>query len=157
MRKLLLAGALIPVLAGCDTAQAPTIPTALESQTAAAVTATSPVQAQHTMLLFCPTAMPFSANIGVVVTAGTVDVRVTSISSQFTDVNNIALPMITLPAPVPTAQVGSALVLARSQATFPVKVGFGCGTANVGTVAMRIHLADASGIESVSTLSVNVR
>jgi hypothetical protein len=84
-------------------------------------------------------------------------VVVTSITSQFTDVNNIQLPTITLPAPVPTAQIGSALVQARSQATFPVVVGFGCGTASAGRVLMGIHLTDANGIESVKNLSVTVR
>jgi hypothetical protein len=157
MRKLLLAGALIPALAGCETAQAPTVPTTLESHTAAEVTATSPVQAQHTTFSFCPTVTPFSANVGVVVVAGDVNVLVTSITSQFTDVNNIQLPTITLPAPVPTAQIGSALVQARSQATFPVVVGLGCGTASAGTVLMGIHLTDANGIESVRNLSVTVR
>jgi hypothetical protein len=158
MRKLLLAGALIPGLAACETTPAPTVPTVLESDSAATVTAASPVPAQHTTTFrYCPTTTPFSADIGVVVVAGARDVRVTSITSQFTDVNNIPLPTITLPAPVPTAQVGTALVQARSQVTFPVVVRFGCGTASAGKVAMRIHLTDASGIESVSSLSVDVR
>ncbi len=109
MRKLLFACALVPALAGCETAQAPTGPTTLESHTATGVTVESPVQAQHTTFSFCPTVTPFNANIGVIVAAGDIDVLVTSITSQFTDVNNIRMPMVTLPAPIPIAQFGTRL------------------------------------------------
>lgn len=157
MRKLLLACALIPVLTACETSHAPTAPTTIESRADATVSAASTVQAQQTTFSFCPSVMPFTANIGVVVTAGDVNVLVTSITSQFTDVNHIQLPTITLPAPVPTAQFGSALVQARSAATFPVSVNFGCGTASAGTVTMLVNLTAANGVQSVRNLSVNVR
>jgi hypothetical protein len=157
MRKLLLAGALLPALAGCETTHAPTVPTALESHADASVSAPSSVQAQQTTFSSCPTVTPFTANIAVVVVAGSVDVAVRSISTQFTDINHVQLPTVTLPAPIPTAQFGSALVQARTAATFPVSVGFGCTTASSGTVAMSIQLAGTNGVTSVRTLSVNVR
>ncbi len=154
MRNLILIGALI--LAGCETTT-PTVPTMLESTASAAVSAASSVQAQQTTFSFCPTVTPFTATVGVVVVAGDVNLLVTSITSQFTDQNHVQLPAVTLPAPVPTAQFGSALVEARSAATFPVSVAFGCGTVSTGTVAMSVHLTDATGVESVRNLSVDVR
>jgi hypothetical protein len=157
MRKLILAGALIPLLAGCETTNAPTAPMMLESKASASVSAAQSVQAQQTTFGFCPEVTPFTATIGVVVTAGDVNVIVTSITSQFTDLNHVKLPMVTLPAPVPTAQFGTDLVNARSGATFPVSVNFGCGTASTGTVVMAVHLTDANGVESVRNLNVNVR
>jgi hypothetical protein len=120
------------------------------------VSAASSVQAQQTSFSFCPTVTPFSATIAVVVVAGDVDLFVTSITSQFTDTNNIQLPTITLPAPVPTAQFGSALVQARQGVTFPVTVNFGCGTASTGTVTMAVHLSDANGGASTRDLHVRV-
>lgn len=158
MKKLMLPGALMLALAGCETASTPTTPTTttLESHASASVTAASSVQAQHTTFGFCPVVTPFTASIGVVVVAGDVNVLVTSISSQFTDTNNIQLPTITLPAPIPTAQFGSALVEARKAVTFPVSVSFGCGTASTGTVAMTVHLSDANGSASTRDLRVRV-
>jgi hypothetical protein len=163
MRKLILPGALVLALAGCETANPPTVPTTLESHASATVSAASSVQAQQTSFSFCPTVTPFSATIGVVVLAGDVNLFVTSITSQFTDTNNIQLPAITiqppsvtLPAPVPTAQFGSALVQARQRVTFPVTVNFGCGTASTGTVTMAVHLSDANGGASTRDLHVRV-
>ncbi|HEX4567077.1 MAG TPA: hypothetical protein VH138_10635 [Vicinamibacterales bacterium] len=163
MRKLILAGALMLALAGCETANTPTVPTTLETHASASVSAASSVQAQQTSFSFCPTVTPFNATIGVVVVAGDINLFVTSITSQFTDTNNIQLPPITaqpppvtLPAPVPTAQFGSALVEARQGVTFPVTVNFGCGTASAGTVTMAVHLSDANGGESTRNLQVRV-
>ena len=157
MRKLLLAGALITAVAGCETTHAPAVPTTLETRADASVSAPSSVQAQQTTFSSCPTVNPFTANIAVVVAAGNVNVAVQSISTQFTDINHVQLPTVTLPAPIPTAQVGSALVQARTAATFPVAVNFGCTTASTGTVTMSVQLAESSGVSSVRTLSVNVR
>jgi hypothetical protein len=64
---------------------------------------------------------------------------------------------VTLPAPIPIAQFGSNLVEARSGATFPVTVNFGCGTSSTGTVAVAVNLTDANGVAFVRNLSVNVR
>jgi hypothetical protein len=129
----------------------------LESSASASVSAASSVQAQQTTLSFCPVVTPFSATIGVVVVAGNVGVVVTSITSQFTDLNHTQLPSVTLPAPLPLAQFGSNLVAARSGVTFPVAVNFGCGTASTGTVAIVVNLTDTNGVAFVRTLSVNVR
>jgi hypothetical protein len=160
MRKLILPefillGALMS-LAACETSQTPTVPTALESNANLSVTAASSVTAQQTTFSFCPVTPPFTATVSVVVVAGSVNVFVTSITSQFTDTNQIQLPTITLPAPVPTAQFGSALVEARRAATFPVIVNFGCGTARTGTIAMTVHLSDANGMGFMRNLNVRV-
>ena len=157
MRKLMLAAALVPAIAGCETTHAPTVPTMLESSAAASVSAASPVQAQQTTFSFCPTVTPFTATIPVVVVAGSTPLSVTSMTSQFTDVNHVQLPTITLPAPVPTAQIGSALVQARSAVTFPVTVNFGCGTASTGTAVIGVRMTDANGVQSTQFVTVNVR
>src|SRR5262249_43766284 len=99
---------------------------------------------------------PFTATIGVVVVAGDINVVVTRITSQFTDTNRVTLPTVTLPAPVPTAEFGSALVQARKGVTFPVTVNFGCGTGSTGNVAMTVHLSDANGMGSTRNLNVRV-
>jgi len=153
--QLILPCALV-LLAACETSHTPAAPTALESHESASVSAAASVQAQQTTFSFCPTVTPFSATIGVVVVAGEVDLFVTSITSQFTDTNQITLPTITLPAPIPTAQFGTALVQARQGATFPVTVNFGCGTASTGTVAMSVHLSDANGVAFTRDLRVRV-
>lgn len=156
MRKLIPAGALALALGGCQTANTPTVPTTLESHASASVTAAASVQAQQTSFSFCPNVTPFRATIGVVVVAGDVDLVVRSITTQFTDTNHVQLPTITLPAPIPIAQFGSALVQARQGVTFPVTVNFGCGTASTGTVTMAVHLAEANSGESTRNLRVGV-
>lgn len=157
MTKAILAGALILALAGCETANTPTYPTMFESGAGASVSTAASAQAQPTTFTFCPTVTPFTTTIGVVVVAGTVNVNVTNITAQFTDVNSVVLPAVTFPAPIPIAQFGSDLVRAQSSSTFPVTVNFGCGTASTGTVTMVVHLVDANGVETVRTLTVPVR
>jgi len=61
-----------------------------------------------------------------------------------------------LAAPIPTAQFGSALVQARSSRTFPVDVPFGCGTGRVGVLALTVRTADATGLQRVQGVNVNV-
>ena len=155
MRKLILVATLLA--AGCDSSHTSTAPTSFEKTSGPSVTAAASVPAQQTTMFgFCPVVTPFAATIGVVV-AGDVNVIVTSITTQFTDLNHVQLPMITLPAPIPTAQFGSDLVQARSAVTIPVNVNFGCGTTSTGTVAMSVHLTDANGVSSVRDLTVAVR
>jgi len=155
MRKLIVVATLFA--AGCDSSHTSTAPTAFEKTSGPSVTAAASVPAQQTTFSFCPEVTPFTATIGVVVVAGNVNLLVTSITTQFTDLNHIQLPAVTLPAPVPTAQFGSDLVQARSAVTIPVNVNFGCGTTSTGTVAMSVHLTDANGVSSVTDLTVAVR
>lgn len=155
MRKLILVAALVAT--GCETTHHPTVPTALEMSEGPSVAAEVSVPAQQGTFVSCPGNPPFAATIGVVITAGSTNVFLTSITSQFVDRNRINLPAITLSAPIPTAQFGSNLVAARSTFTFPVNVRFGCGTASTGTILMTVLLTDANGVEFVRNLSVNVR
>lgn len=155
MRKLFLVGALVLPLVGCESRQAPTVPTALESNANVSVTAVSAVAATPQQSGFsCPSRPPFTATIDVFVVAGNVSLFVTGITTEFVDQNGVS--SVTLPAPVPTTQFGSTLVQARASVTLPVNVSFGCGTTKTGTVAMTVNLTDANGFTSARHLSVNV-
>jgi hypothetical protein len=61
-----------------------------------------------------------------------VSVVVTSIRAQFVDTSGAAAPQVTLPAPVPTTQFGSALEQSRSGQSFSLRIGIGCGTGTTG-------------------------
>lgn len=155
MRKLMLTGALT-LLAACETTHTPTVPTALESSANLSVTAASSVTAQETTFSYCPVTPPFSATVGVVVVAGSTNVFVTSITSQFVDQNGVRLPPITHNPPVPTKEFGSALVEARSSSMFPVPVSFGCGTTRAGTIVIGVTTTDANGVGSIRSMNVRV-
>jgi hypothetical protein len=156
MRKLMLAGALVLPLMACENSHTPTVPTSFASSGSVSITAASSVTAQRTTFGFCPTTPPFTARIGVIVTAGDANVFVTNVTSQFTDQNGIQMPPVTLPAPVPTTPFGSALVAARSSVTFPVDVRFGCGTAATGIIFLTVRTTDGNGLGSNHDLRVAV-
>jgi hypothetical protein len=56
--------------------------------------------------------------IVTVTPTGGLTVFVTSITTQFTDVSGVTSPQVTLPAPVPTTQFGTALEQSRNPQTF---------------------------------------
>ena len=153
--KLILAGVLI--LTGCSTSQTVTAPTALEGKAAGSVTAEPFVVAEQTGLASnCPVVQPFTATVNVFVFSGSAGLIVTSIDARFVDQFGIQLPPVTLPAPVPITQFGSALAQSKSQ-TFPVSMRFGCTTAPHGTVFLNVGTSDARGRQTFTHLSVDVR
>lgn len=115
------------------------------------------VSAQAVPDPFCPLVDPFRVPIGLVVRADEVAVLVTQISAQFTDAAGMQAPQVTLPAPVPTTQFGSALVAARSQRTFPLVLGIGCGTGHTGIVMIVVDVKDDLGRTRSGQVSVVVR
>jgi hypothetical protein len=155
--KLILLGVL--AVTGCSTSHTATAPTTtFDSNSSRSVTAEPFVVAQQTGLAAaCPATPPLTATVNVIVFSGDASLIVTSIDARFVDQFGIQLPPVTLPAPVPTTQFGSALVEARSTQTFPVSVHFGCGTASRGTAFVDVGTRDAMGRQAMNHLSVDVR
>ena len=86
-----------------------------------------------------------------------VSVVVTSIRAQFVDTSGAAAPQVTLPAPVPTTQFGSALEQARSGQAFALTVGIGCGTGNTGNMRILVETRDSQGRTGLGQATVGVR
>src|SRR5262249_10533780 len=94
----------------------------------------------------------FSVQFGLVVQTGDTTLIVNQFRVRFTDVNGVSTQQITLPAPVPTVQFGTALNQARSQ-TFPLSFNPGCGFLPTGTVAV---VVEGRGGSLVGTATVPV-
>jgi hypothetical protein len=125
----------------------------------AAVTTTSPIiTAQRVNNPFCPSVAPFNVPLVVVVQPpGGVSVIVTAIRVQFVDTSGAAAPQVTLPAPVPTTQFGSALENSRSGQAFPLTVGIGCGTGQTGRMRILVDMRDSQGRTGMGQATVSVR
>ena len=106
---------------------------------------------------FCPSVEPFLVPVDLVVRAQEVGLLVTGITARFTDTAGVQAPQVTLPAPVPTTQFGSALVAARSQRTFPLILRIGCGTGGAGTVIIFVDARDELGRTRSGQATVVVR
>jgi hypothetical protein len=136
----------------------PTSASGEPSASFSAATATVFAQAASPSAAECPTLPPFSAPIGLVVRANRdLKVLVTAVRMRFTDASNIPMPQVTLAAPQLTRQFGTNLVQARSSRTFPLKLGFGCGTGRSGTVTIAIDTEDEQGRRESGQVSVSVR
>ena len=107
---------------------------------------------------FCPSVAPFNVPLVVVVQPrGGASVIVTAIRVQFFDTSGLGAPQVTLPAPVPTTQFGSALDIARSGQAFPVSIGIGCGTGRTGTMRIVVETRDSQGRTAMGEATVGVR
>ena len=136
-----------------------TQPSPSSSPLSAAVSTTSPIiAAQRVNNPFCPSVAPFNVPVVVVVQPpGGVSVIVTAIRVQFVDTSGAAAPQVTLPAPVPTTQFGTALDNARSGQAFPVSIGIGCGTGHTGSVRILVEMRDSQGRTGMGQATVGVR
>ena len=76
---------------------------------------------------------------------GTTGLVVTGFRVQFTDSAGITAPQITLPAPVPTTQIGSALANARGDMFFSLSTGVGCGLGHTGSIVWVIRVSPTAG------------
>ena len=144
---------------GTDAVVHPTQPSPITSSLSVAVSTTSPIAvAQKIQNPFCPSVTPFSVPLVVVVQPPTgVSVVVTSIRAQFVDTSGAAAAQVTLPAPVPTTQFGSALEQARSGQSFALTVGIGCGTGTTGSVRIFVETRDSQGRTGMGQATVGVR
>jgi hypothetical protein len=67
------------------------------------------------------------------------------------------MPTVTLPAPVPTTEIGSALADSRGDLRFPLSMGIGCGVGRSGTISVEFNTRDGRGRLGSGHLSVSVR
>jgi hypothetical protein len=144
--------------AACGGAQTATTPSGVDVEASASVSAPASVAGS----VFggagsCPTDPPFGARVDVVVVGGTAGFVVTGIDVRFVDQRGIETRQVTLPAPVPTVQFGSALENARDSQRFPVDVRFGCGTGRFGTAMVTVRMTDRTGRKMTRELKVDVR
>jgi hypothetical protein len=117
----------------------------------------SAVHAQPIGNPFCPTVAPFIVPFNIVVSVnGGVSLFITSFNLQFVDTSGHQAPAVTLPAPLPATQFGTALVESRS-GTFPLTLGIGCGTGSTGTITVTVVTVDATGRLSSAQTTVIVR
>ena len=123
-------------------ATAPSKTDAMES--ASASVSPSTLVAQPVATSSCPSVSPYDVRFSLGIRAGSRNVAITGFSVRFTDSRGAQMPQITLPAPIPTTQFGSALVEARSFQQFPMRFGLGCGTGHIGTMTIVITSTDGS-------------
>jgi hypothetical protein len=95
-----------------------------------------------------PFLVPFMVNVAPV---GSVTLVVTGISTQFTDSRGITAQQVTLPAPVPTVQYGTALDQARNAQHFAVNV---CRPLGSGTVTVVVNAHDMTGRKTNGSVTV---
>jgi hypothetical protein len=113
----------------------------------------------------CPSIAPFNVGFSIVVRAnGSSNVIIDGVQFQFTDSSGLQTPQITLPmppvtiaAPTPTTQFGSALVRAGSATTVPLNLPIGCGTGSQGTILIIVDTSDDLGRRSLQQVKVTVR
>ncbi len=169
MQKLTVACPLVlsaALLMGCgDSSSHPTAPTTTFGSASASFAITpsvltaQPVEGGGS----CPEVSPFVLPFTLSVHTSTQSVTITSLAVQFTNtagmttIPPITMPQVTLTAPIPITQFGTALVESRSLANFPVQVPIGCGTGTTGTVVIVVGTIDGVGGRSSVTLSAPVR
>jgi hypothetical protein len=106
----------------------------------------------------CPHVHPFRVPFNLIIqAAGDVTVSLTEVRMQFTDNFGVTAPQVTLPAPVLTRQFGTALVLARSERTFPLDFSFGCGTGRIGTIVIQVRGRHGNGKDARAEMRLEVR
>jgi hypothetical protein len=115
----------------------------------------STVFAQPRSSFSCPAISPFFAPMVILVQQnGVPGFVVSQIQLQFTDSSGRAMPQVTLPAPVPTTQFGTAL---RDSLTFPITLGLGCGFGSTGTVLVLVSTHDGLGHLGSGRMNVMVQ
>ena len=90
----------------------------------------------------CPA---FTIPVELSVRTGALDVAITDVTMQFVNSSGIPMPQVTLPAPLPAAQFGSALIAARSVRSIPLVVPVGCTNDLTGSVVVILGTRDGRG------------
>lgn len=159
LASLVLAASLLTSCSDTDARVTATGPTTLAAESPSFNLTSSNViqQSVRAPFSFCPAVAPFIVVLNLGVTAGSISVSVVELGVRFVDTSGISTQQITLPAPVPTTQFGTALVQARQTSVFPLAVGLGCGTGVRGTITVVVTTRDQIGRMRTGQVSVLVR
>lgn len=98
----------------------------------------------------------FTIPLSLTVQTGATAITVTNVSAQFLGSTGVTMPQVTLPAPVPTVQFGSALVEAKSVGTIPFMLPIGCVVDRTGTVVVLVSTRDGHGHSNTTRVSTPV-
>ena len=99
----------------------------------------------------CPSVPPFTTTLNLVVrNDGNVRFFVNTIRLRFVDTAGVQAPQVTLPAPVPTTQFGSALIEARDARAFAI------GTRRAGRITVFVDMRDDRGMTQSRQATVDV-
>jgi hypothetical protein len=154
---VLLGAALLAASCNAGGPAAPTTSTQFVAASSVSISAKALAPVKVASAPDCPTVTPFIVPLVVtVMPTGTVFVVVTGITTQFTDFTGVQMPPVTLTAPVPITQFGTALDESRNPQTFSFNVGFGCGRTNGGTLAVTVSTRDSMGRNATATTTVAV-
>ena len=154
-------------IAGCGGAT-PTTPTSFSSSSIPVLSVTpSPLVAERLDQFACPAQPPFDVPFHLLISTSDTGLVVTAITARFVDTRGTPtpqvtlaaptappMPQVTLPGPVPTTQVGTALVLSRD---LPLSLAIGCGTGSTGTLSLLIATVDGRGRAGSTKLTAEVR
>jgi hypothetical protein len=141
-----------------ETSAVATSPSPLFTNGSFASITPSTLTAQRNSRFGCPGVQPLvvSANL-VVLDDDDPPLFINEVRLRFTDRAGVPGPQVTLPAPLPTTQHGTALVQARSSRQFPLIFGFGCGTDSTGFLTVNVLARDGRGRNRSAEIRVNVR
>jgi hypothetical protein len=106
----------------------------------------------------CPEVQPLRVRASLVVLSDedpTFFVR--EVRMRFADQSGVAGPQVTLPAPLPIRQFGTALDQARSSLMFPFDFSFGCGTDRRGTLTVIVVTSNGRGLDRSTLVTAAVR
>ena len=148
-----------------DARSALTQPSFVGGSFVAVTAASSTAFAQPSNDPICPSIAPFNVTFGIIVKAnGSSNVIIHGVQLRFTDSSGFQTPQITLPmppvtiaAPIPTTEFGSAMVQAGSATTVPLTLAIGCGTGSQGTILVIVDTSDDLGRRSSEQVRITVR
>jgi hypothetical protein len=154
-----LAAAALAATSCSDVSMNSTGPTKVESSSTVSVNALSnSVIAEVVNHPVCPSVAPFNVPFGIVVRGtGVAGLVVTRIQMQFTDSAGAQMPPITLAAPLPITQFGTALAASRDDQRFSLSMGVGCGVERRGIIMVEVETRDPQGRRGTGRVSVSVR
>jgi len=129
-------------------------PTSVDVVSVSAQVTAAPPVAQPDGRGGCPA---FTIPLELSVRAGALDVSITDVTMRFVNSSGVAMPQVTVPAPIPTTQFGSDLIAARSVRTIPLIVPVGCTNDPTGTLVVIIGTRDGGGHRSSVEVRTKVR
>lgn len=134
----------------------PVSPTQFATSASPSLTVTpSPLAADATSLGLCSGTSSFLVPFHLIVRSD-VALVVTDVAMRFVDTRGVTQPQVTLPAPIPITQFGSALADAKAQ-DFAVSLPIGCGLGRSGTVTIVVGTRDHTGRTFSTQLTAAVR